>query len=79
MVCIDEIKEFLIDDRLKPWYMAWFYYCKRRKKRLIYTHDCSEQMYNTIGTLASLSPCVTVVGIPKPEQNRNIEVIKELD
>lgn len=79
VVCIDEIREFLIDDRLKPWYMTWFCYCKKRKKRLIYTHDCDERMYSTIGALASLDSRVTMIGIPKPGQNRNIEVMKELD
>ena len=79
VVCIDEIREFLIDDRLKPWYMTWFYYCKRKKKRIIYTHDCDERMYATIGALASLNPMVTVVGIPKEGQNRNLDIIREVE
>lgn len=79
VVCIDEIREFLIDDRLKPWYMTWFDYCKRKGKRIIYTHDCSEKMYPAIGALGSLDSKVTLVGIVKAGQNRNLDIIREIE
>lgn len=79
VVCLDEISRFLVDDRLKPWYMEWFYYCERRKKRIIYTYDCSEMMYSAIQTLGNLKPQAIMVGIPKAGQNRNLETIRVLD
>ena len=69
----------ILYDRLKPWYMEWFYYCKRRKKRIIYTYDCSEMMYSAMQTLGNLKPQAIMVGIPKAGQNRNLETIRVLD
>lgn len=79
VVCIDEVSNFIIDGKLKDYFLTWFYYCKSHRKRLIYTQDCSEKMYCVMQMLGTLEPHATLVGIPKEGQNRNLDVVREIE
>ena len=79
VVCIDEVSEFLKDEKLEVYFISWFYYCKSHRKRLIYTQDCNEKMYCVMQTIGGLEPYATLVGIPKEGQNRNLDVIREFE
>jgi len=39
----------------------------------------NEKMYSAIGVLRNLDPHVTVVGIPKAKQNRNLDVVRAVE
>ena len=79
VICLDGIQVLLTDEELQDWYVYWFHHCKRKCKRLMYTHDCDEKLYCAFMKLADLDPRVTWVGIPKPGQNRNLDVIREVE
>ena len=46
---------------------------------MIYTYDCDEKLYCAFVKLADLNPLATLVGILKPGQNRNLDVIREVE
>ena len=79
VICLDGIQILLTDEELCDWYMHWFHHCKRKCKRMIYTHDCDEKLYCAFVKLADLDPRAISVGIPKPGQNRNLNVIREVE
>lgn len=76
VICIENVRELLVDEKIEPWFMDWFHYCKRKRKRMIYTHECDEKLYCTIQELSNLDERFISVGIPKAGQNRTLEVIK---
>ena len=79
VICIENVRELLSDEEIQPWFMDWFHYCKRHRKRMIYTHECDEKLYCAIQELSTLDERATTVGIPKAGQNRTLEVVKILD
>jgi len=78
-VCLDEVDKLISDDEIQSGFIRWLNYCKRHSKRIIYTYDCDEKMYCAFQELSKLDPKTIAVGIPKPGQNRNMEVIKFIE
>lgn len=79
VICIENVSELLGDEEIQPRFLNWFHHCKWHRKRIIYTHECDEELYCAIQRLADLDERATTVGIPKAGQNRTLEVIKILD
>lgn len=79
VICLDGVQELIMDEELCDWFMHWFHHCKRRCKRMMYTHDCDEKLYCAFVKLSDLDPRAIAVGIPKPGQNRNLDVIREVE
>lgn len=76
VVCLDEVQVLLQDDEVRDWYLHWFHHCKRRNKRMIYTHDCDERMYCAFQKMAEWGMPGVMVGIPKPGQDRSIREVE---
>ena len=73
IILLDSVENLIQNDEISNDYRRLFRYFMRKKIVFIFSYDCSEKMYSVCNALSEMDVRGKMVGIPKPEQNRNID------
>lgn len=79
MIFIDGIQAVFDGGISQKNYSKLFHYLIKRKVRIVFTQDCSEELYCALSKISDFcrnEGQVMMVGIPKPGMNRNLQPIR---